>query len=273
MTVKEDIARVALSAPALHQVFIVSMPDCLLVRSWTRAQRTGADDAAASLGNAFRAGVEAMRHAGSTAHPSMVTIEAEDTLALIASLSRETVACFIFDRTAPLGLVRVQARQLAEHIKQAMAQYHADDGGSYGMSVLKSAAHAQSPSQAAPIARETSDRPSPRGQSAIKPTSTQPDLLTPEMARAPTRSDFSLRQLQGQPPGTGDMRPPRPRGVRLLELFKKNAPDPHAALLRLSLRTGIPIEALESPDRLDDAQVQQIETSVREILGHDQVSI
>ncbi len=31
---KEDIAKVALGAPALHEVFIVSTPDCLLVRSW-----------------------------------------------------------------------------------------------------------------------------------------------------------------------------------------------------------------------------------------------
>ncbi len=59
----------------------------------------------------------------------------------------------------------------------------------------------------------------------------------------------------------------RPRGVRILEFLNRYAPDPHAVLLRISLRTRLPLERLEQPEDLDEAGVRQLEETACEILG------
>lgn len=59
----------------------------------------------------------------------------------------------------------------------------------------------------------------------------------------------------------------RPRGVRVREFLEKYAPDPHAALARIALRTGISLEVLRKPDALSPAQVDVFETSVKDLLG------
>jgi predicted regulator of Ras-like GTPase activity (Roadblock/LC7/MglB family) len=225
----EDIARVAVTVAGLKQVVIVSTPDCLTVRSWARVQRADDEGTAASLGNLFMGGIEALRQTGSGAQPMTLTVESEDALLVIARLSRDMVGCFVFDRSAPLGLIRVQVRQLSEHIKQSISD------------------------SLPPSERQPKERPS----------------SIPPVAALPLRS-----QPSPSASGTEDLRPPQwPRGARLIELLKRRVPDAHAALLRLSLRTGISVEALDHADRLDDSQVELVEASVRDILGHEQLSV
>ena len=65
----------------------------------------------------------------------------------------------------------------------------------------------------------------------------------------------------------------RPRGVRVMEFLNRYAPDPHAVLLRVSLRTRLPLEALEKPENLTEEQVAQVEASACEILGLKELSI
>ena len=65
----------------------------------------------------------------------------------------------------------------------------------------------------------------------------------------------------------------RPRAVRLLEFLHRYAPDPHVSLLRLSLRTGIALEKLDRPELLSQEQVEAMATSVRDIIGQEQLGI
>lgn len=65
----------------------------------------------------------------------------------------------------------------------------------------------------------------------------------------------------------------RPRGVRVIEFLERYAPDAHAVLQRVSLRTGIGIDALRAPDRLDADQTTMLEETVKDILGLDTLSI
>ncbi len=65
----------------------------------------------------------------------------------------------------------------------------------------------------------------------------------------------------------------RPRAVRVIEFLEKYAPDPHAVLQRTALRTGIQIEQLRQPERLDAAQVQTLEQTVRDLLGLESLNI
>jgi hypothetical protein len=65
----------------------------------------------------------------------------------------------------------------------------------------------------------------------------------------------------------------RPRGVRITEFLERYSPDPHAALHRVALRTGISLQALRKPEALETGQVQALETSVCDILGLDSLSL
>jgi hypothetical protein len=65
----------------------------------------------------------------------------------------------------------------------------------------------------------------------------------------------------------------RPRGVRLMEFLRRYAPDPHAVFLRISLRTGIELSSLESPEALSVEEVSALEEATRYILGLETLSI
>jgi predicted regulator of Ras-like GTPase activity (Roadblock/LC7/MglB family) len=65
----------------------------------------------------------------------------------------------------------------------------------------------------------------------------------------------------------------QPRAARILEYLKLYAPDPHASMMRLALRTGIPLEHLEVPSSLSAQALAQVEEAVCDILGIDQLSL
>ncbi len=65
----------------------------------------------------------------------------------------------------------------------------------------------------------------------------------------------------------------RPRSIRVREFLEKYAPDPHAALARVSLRTGISLDALRKPEALSAPQLDAFEESVKDILGLETLSI
>ena len=65
----------------------------------------------------------------------------------------------------------------------------------------------------------------------------------------------------------------RPRGVRVMEFLHRYAPDPHAVLLRVSLRTRLPMDILAEPEKLSADQVAQVEETACGILGLQALSI
>jgi hypothetical protein len=65
----------------------------------------------------------------------------------------------------------------------------------------------------------------------------------------------------------------RPRGARIVEFLQKYAPDPHAALQRVSLRTGLELEALRRAADLDASDTALLEDAVKDILGLETLSI
>ena len=65
----------------------------------------------------------------------------------------------------------------------------------------------------------------------------------------------------------------RPHGVRVVEFLERYAPDAHAVLLRVSLRTGIDRTLLQSPQDLAPEQVVQVEQAACEILGLQELSL
>ena len=65
----------------------------------------------------------------------------------------------------------------------------------------------------------------------------------------------------------------RPRGVRIMNFLGRYAPDPHAVLLRVSLRTKLPLELLEQPEKLSAEQVSMVEQTACGILGIDSMNL
>lgn len=59
------------------------------------------------------------------------------------------------------------------------------------------------------------------------------------------------------------------KSARLIEQLESEAPDKHAALQRLSLQTGYPLEVLQKPDSLTDEQANTVEAAIKRILGKD----
>ncbi|MEM6295815.1 MAG: hypothetical protein AAGA54_31375 [Myxococcota bacterium] len=62
-------------------------------------------------------------------------------------------------------------------------------------------------------------------------------------------------------------------GRKLIDYLDANAPDTHAALLRVSLQTGLPLSLLKTPDELSSAEFEQVTQSVQRILGVEQLSL
>jgi hypothetical protein len=63
------------------------------------------------------------------------------------------------------------------------------------------------------------------------------------------------------------------RGASVVEFLRKHAPDPHAALLRVALQTGIAVEDLQKPEGLTAEQIDRVEDSVRTILGLETLEV
>ena len=65
----------------------------------------------------------------------------------------------------------------------------------------------------------------------------------------------------------------RPRGVRVIEHLDRYAPDPHAVLLRVSLRGRLPMSRLARPETLTDDEVRILEGTACEILGLEALNL
>jgi hypothetical protein len=65
----------------------------------------------------------------------------------------------------------------------------------------------------------------------------------------------------------------RPRAIRLAEFLDKYAPDPHAARHRIALRTGMALDALFDPARLNDIETDVFEGALKDLLGLENLSL
>lgn len=179
--------------PSLRGVFLTAMPDCLLFDAWTRPEETwNPDEAASYFGDLVRANRQGLRALRSWSADMQVTIESADLLLVIKELRDDFVATLAFEKTVPLGMVRLHSRRVMDRV----------------LPLLPSVETAQ-----------------------------------------------------------------RPRGVRVVEFLHKYAPDAHAVLNRVALRTGISLGQLQDAGALQEPQVALLEESVKDLLGLDTLAI
>lgn len=60
---------------------------------------------------------------------------------------------------------------------------------------------------------------------------------------------------------------PRARAARALDVVQRRAPDPHATLMRMALKTGLPLDVLQTLEGIDAEAAARIEDAARDILG------
>lgn len=132
-----------------------------------------------------------------------------------------------------------------------------------------------------PIAAKPTPTPTPTPTPAPKPTPTpapKPVVAKPSPAPAPKPTPKpagptpAARPSEHRGSGASGDQDATPKGTRLLKYLDTHAPDTHAALLRVSLQTGLPLTLLRMPDSLSDDEFAQVEESVRRILGVDQLN-
>jgi len=180
--------------PSLRAVFITAMPDCLLYEAWVREEHNdwAVEDVASYFGDLVRANRHGLKALGSWSSEMQTTIESADMLVVLKEITSDFVCGCVFERNAPLGMVRLHLKRLLERI----------------------------------------------------------------LSQLP-----SVQQEE------------RPRGVRIVEFLDRYAPDPHAVLLRVSLRTGIPLELLKEAESLTQDQIARVEESACRLLGLKQLNI
>jgi hypothetical protein len=177
----------------LRAFLVIAMPDCLLYTHWARAGSTWApEEASGYFGDLVRANRQGLRAVGAQPADMQVTVEGADAQVVLREMGEHFVLCALFDRAAPLGMVRLQLKMLVDKLSLTL-----------------------------------------------------PKLEVEEQSR----------------------------GARLIAFIERYAPDPHAALLRVATRTGVSLELLRDPARLDEGQVHAVEEAARRILGLEQVHV
>lgn len=99
--------------PALRGAFVTAMPDCLLFDAWMRSEEAWeGEDVASYFGDLVRANREGLRALQAWSAEMQVTIESTDLLLVLRELSSDFVVGFAFERSAPLGMVRLHVKRV-----------------------------------------------------------------------------------------------------------------------------------------------------------------
>ncbi|MCB9641341.1 MAG: hypothetical protein H6728_04870 [Myxococcales bacterium] len=174
-------------SPSLNAVFVTAMPDCLLFDSYeAQPNKRDLNHVASYVGDLVRANREVLRSLEEYEEDAQITVETKEYQIILKELDERFVAGFLFNRKAPIGMVRLQVDKMLKVLRKHLESY-------------------------------------------------KPEEI--------------------------------PRVVQVLDYLQRYAPDPHASMMRVALKTGLPLQTLQNPQGLNEQQLANIEESVRQILG------
>jgi len=108
---------------SLRGLFVILMPDCLLYDSWLRESSSWVpEEVAAYFGDLVRANREGLRALSSWSADMQVTIESSDSLVILRELEGGFVVAFVYERSTPLGMVRLNTRKMLERLVLALPE-------------------------------------------------------------------------------------------------------------------------------------------------------
>lgn len=112
----------------LQGVFITMMPDCLLYDSWVRQEQAWTpEDIASYFGDLIRANREALKSLRAWSSEMQITVESADLLLVLTELKEDFVVGFVFDRKAPLGMVRLYTKRMLSSIEALLPQFQVEE--------------------------------------------------------------------------------------------------------------------------------------------------
>ena len=116
---RTELSSVIAGVPSLNAMFITVMPDCLLYDSWVRSGLDWDPEQVASFfGDLIRANREGLKALRSWSREMQVTIESADLLLVLAEIREDFVVAFAFERSAPLGMVRLHVRRVMQQLQE-----------------------------------------------------------------------------------------------------------------------------------------------------------
>lgn len=69
------------------------------------------------------------------------------------------------------------------------------------------------------------------------------------------------------------LRQEQPRGARLVDFVLRYAPDAHAVLQRVSLKTGIAVTRLQAREAMTPEELERLEAAVKDVLGLESLDV
>ncbi|MEZ4224872.1 MAG: hypothetical protein R3B13_28220 [Polyangiaceae bacterium] len=112
----------------LRALIVITMPDCLLYGHWSAREHTfSVEDASGYFGDLIRANRRGLSAIGAWSQDMQVTIESADALVVLREIDEHFVCCTMFDREAPLGLVRLHLKQLIERLRTTLPQVQPEE--------------------------------------------------------------------------------------------------------------------------------------------------
>ena len=279
---QQDIESIVSGIKGLSGVVVVTLPDCLLYSAWQNHKATwDAEIAGAYFGQLLTSGTDGLRSVDGWQGLDTLTVEMETGLTTLRrTVDKAFVVGYVFERNTALGWIRLNVNRTFGEI-QTRLHTHVEEAGlgaeDEGMEITITpdeppAAPAPAPAPAPPPAPVVAPPPPPKPPTPPPRAATTPP---PRAATAPPRPRTPTAPPPSPPPPAPAAEPaPAPaedggmsKGARLMKFLDENAPDTHAALLRVSLQTGLPLTLLRTPDNLSDAEYQKVSESVRLILG------
>lgn len=235
----------------LDALLVLHLGDAHLYASFVRPDSgVRADEIVTTLRDLYRVGQFAARRLSGAADrrdvPSPVlSIELPQRTAIVRRIRAYGVAA-VFDAAMPLGMARLVASRLASALEPELP-----------LSVAQA-----EPARPRPVL------PLPA------PALSDPARLAPERAsdRAPSTLSFGNglpRRSHAPPPRS----PEAERVARLIAYLEAHAPEPHVVKVRLALRAGLTLTALENPEALGPEAMVLIETAVQDILAIDRAEL
>lgn len=221
----------------------------------------------AKLGEAYRVAyqaAEALRGAASGAARAprpggpLLTVELAGRVLIVVGI-RAFVAVFAFGEDAPLGLARLDARRLAGLVAPELpfgAVVRGSDVGASDAGTLGDRSTLVSPMRASDW--EDPDR------------EVQTIAFDRQSAHEPRRSAPGADGHDAEGP---TVEVESNRAHRVLAYLEEHAPEPHIVKLRVALRAGLSLAALEHPDSLGADAIVLIETAAEDILGIDRAEL
>jgi hypothetical protein len=253
----------------LDAILVFHLGDASVHAVWVRPDGgVRAEDVVTVLRDLYRVGQFASKRLLGITSPRaeapapQLTLELPQRTALLRRVRAHVIA-YVFDAAMPLGMARMIASRLTAEMEPELP---------LGSPAATAHAHAPEAADHPRAVRDDPPRPAPVVVPA-PPAVASPPVARPEDAheRAPHTLSFGSglprRSLPPPPPAELD------RVSRLLAYLEEHAPEPHIVRLRLALRAGLTLAALERPDALGPEAIVLIEAAVQDILGIDRAEL